>query len=804
MNLACKSHWLFTDTQPDHEKLKSFIQDYGFRLLDPVKSEIEKSLLSPCATTRFMAAVNMQMHIAHGVDTASACKLGDILLNHLEENWQSISLTFKQNPTTVLAITLSTWIYASKQEGNWHRLLDRWQSAAKLEPKLHKEQHYWNSGCHVATTLLRRNDLKSTEAFINTFPKHLQHLTPQFESLINQYTIFSKGRFELDSKPTTDEAARSIWERDLESSAETLSQLYNTTQNQPITTLGWDVSKLPALVNELRKQKEIATSNLPFEEKYRSLTQRTYKWRKSLRDFLSPGRDPEHVNNEWVEDCLTRAAMIQADAVNPATLKTVADIVIKDIGKSLKWSRRAGDVHTIWMLRWCASIIYEKLEIPFRRLRALNRLGLSLRSKSLDTDDPNLCSLVAHFFSGFAEKLTKSSDCLSHPNLMINAFELRRGRALIAARADIQTTHQFKHNQLPTLGSNTHYLGYTVFYERQKIFAQLISADGTISTHTISINWNELLNATCRLDPANWNKRNRFQPTKQPLWLTLTALLEPLAIALTNQRIAVNDHICISAEDPIHLIPLHALPCNNTPLFRLFSISRVASYSDAAKLSSENFERPTNATALFIDAQHKNPSWRRSHFNQTTKTLQSLNLTVDDISPKWMTSSELLSHLTPNRIIHLHAHGHFPEDRNPQTNSGIVVSDGLGLPRLDGNLRCLCTPETVLAFSPNLTSSHLTLSTCVSGKGLPGKYGDALGLEMALRWSGASSLLATHWDVRSDDAMIFCDYFYRAWIIDGLSRGRAWQLAIQSLADPDAPIDCQARWCAFSLFGGWT
>lgn len=804
MTSAHELDWLAADIEHNQEKINILIQHYGSRLLNEVKADIENSLASLNPATRFMAAVRMQMHLTYGVDTKSACALGDTLLQQLKTHWESLSSALQPNPVVVLAIVLSSWIYASKQEGHWSNLLHHWLSWGALVPKLREEQHYWNSGCHIAITLLRSNELKAVEDFINTFPKHLQPFTPQLGVLRDQLAEFSHGRFELDTKPTTDKAARMIWEHNLEANAETLSQLYEKSKTQPVATLGWDVSKLPMLVAELKSQHDFALSNIPFDEKYRSLSRRAYEWRNALRDFLSPGRDPQHVNNEWIEDCLTRIALIQADAIESNELTNTAVIALKDIGKSLRWARRAGDLHSAWMLRWCASTVYEKLERPARRLRALHRLSASLHSKRLGTKDPNLCSLVAHYFSGFAEKVTKSRDSLSRPTLMMDVFELRRGRALIAARADLEISHYSEQNQPPTLGTRTHYLGYTVFYERQEVFAQLLSADGVTSIHTIAIDWNELLKASLRLDPSRWNKHSRFEHSKQPLWVSLAALLSPIDIAIKKERVAVGDHICISAEDPIHLIPLHALPCNGKPMFWSFSVSRVASYSDAMRLALEKFNRPTHATALFIDAQHKDPAWRRAHFRQTVETLRSLHLFVEEASPEWMTADELLPRLTHNRIIHLHAHGHFPPNLNPQTNSGIIVSDGSGPPRLDGNASCTLTPNDILASNPQMTGSHITLSTCVSGKGLPGKYGDALGLEMALRWSGASSLLATHWDVRSDDAMIFCEHFYHEWLAMGNSRARAWQLAIQALADPDAPIDNQARWCAFSLFGGWT
>ncbi|MCP4980953.1 MAG: CHAT domain-containing protein [Gammaproteobacteria bacterium] len=796
--------WLIADGEPAVETRRTFVNHFGSRLIGVVKQNIETSLASPKGPNRFMTAVRMQMHLAHGVDTETACVLGDALLQLLDVCWKSIGPSLQPRPVAVLASVLSSWIYASIQEGHWNELLLHWRSWAIRVPDLRDEHTYWNAGCYVAIALLRRNELKTVKAFLDEYPEHLASLTPQLTVLRNQYDTFSKGRFELDTKPSIGDQARSIWEHGLNLNVETLKQLDDQTKSQSAATLGWDTAKLPGLIAEVQSQREFAMSDVPFEEKYQNLSIRGLHWRRNLRDFLSPGYDPQHVNAEWVDDCLSLISLIQADAIKSDEFEKTTVKSLADLGRSLRWAHRAGDQHSMWMLRWCAATVYEKRNDSARRQRALHRLSRSLHAKRLATDDPNICSLVAHYFSGLAEKVATLPGGLANTELMMDAFELHRGRALITARADLEANRLRVWGQPKLLGVATHYLGFTVFHEREEVFAQVVSADGRVTIQSIAINWGDLQAAVDNLDPSRRNRRSLFLEPRPPLWLTLSRLLKPLEEALTTGRICVGDHVCIAAEDPVHLLPLHALSCANQPMFRLFSSSRVASFSDAERLATENFFRPKYVTALLVDAQHKNPSLRHSQFRQTVEMLRALGLKVDAASPECMDADEVLAHLSDGRVIHLHAHGHFPPGKNPHTHCGIVVSDGFGPPILDGNVSRLLTPAAILAANPVLSGSHLTLNTCVSGKGLPGKYGDALGLEMALRWSGASSLLAAHWNVDSNDATIFCEHFYRAWIRDGQSRARAWQLAIQELADPESSIDIQARWCAFSLYGGWT
>lgn len=793
--------WIFAGPTPSPDAVLGLLARFGPRLLPEVRDDVARSLAASNPGVRCLAAVRLQMHLSYGVDTVAGSMLGEALWPPLQAHWAALRTRLGEQAVAAAATSLGAWLYAAQQEGQWPALLQRWKAAATWLPDLLREPAHWNSGCVVAITRLRGNDVRTAQALLHAVPADLLDRVPQAAVLRSQLASVADGRFDLDTHPPTEAQARAIWGRDLHANEQTLLRLHDQAALASTAALGWDVSRLPALIDELRAQREFALSDTPFGDKYRMLARRTLDWREALRQFLSPGYDPQHVNREWVEGCLARVALLQAYAVAPDAVAGAARLALHELARALRWARRAGDLHTLWMLRRSAVIVHERTHDAPRMARALARLCRTLHAARLGSPEPELCSQVANHFSGLPEKVAELHRRRPAPWLMLEAFELRRGRALLASRAELQLGHAVDWRESALLGPRTHYLGFTVMHDQRAVHATLLTADGRLAVDSVRVDWASVQTALRYLDPASPALRNPYAQVR-PWWHTLAPLLEPLAKAFSDGRVADGDHLCLAAEHPVHLLPLQALPCGGPPLFRRLSVSRVASLGDALGLTHVPAPRPARAVAVFVDGQHRDPLSRRAHFGATVAQLQALLPSVQVHAPAWVTAGELLGQLVPHAVVHLHAHGHFALDKNPQTHGGIVVSDGRGLPRL-GSDAPLLTPQALLDASPSLAGSHVTLSACVSGQGLPGKGGDVMGLEMALRWQGAASLLATHWDVRSDDATAFCNRFYDYWLGQGCGRGQAWQLTLAAMTDPGAPLPEQLRWCAFSLFGHW-
>ena len=177
------------------------------------------------------------------------------------------------------------------------------------------------------------------------------------------------------------------------------------------------------------------------------------------------------------------------------------------------------------------------------------------------------------------------------------------------------------------------------------------------------------------------------------------------------------------------------------------------------------------------------------------------------------------------KIVHFNTHGDFPSlqeqdqsKKNPYSNSGLLLAKNGQLPpqaKITEEADLL-SPEELLKKEnnkPKLTfdRSHVTLQACVSGRAKEGIGGDALGLEWAFLLNGASSLLASHWNVPADWAAKFSIKFYRKWLFENVSRAVAWRETVLELIGEsqlqelgrEHPERRAYYWAAFSLSGDW-
>lgn len=792
--------WLVEGEAPSDAVVDALLDRFGRRLCEADHHEYRQSLLNPNPGWRCLAATRMNSSLAAGLDAPAAAELGEGLLTLICERWSDLRPHLGSQPIPALAGALDGWLRAHYVEGRRDSLMDRWRQLGQSFPELARDTTYWNTGCFAAEARLRSNDIAAARDFLAAVPADLTPEIKQLPQLRSHHEAFTGGRFELDAHPSVGEKGLDIMLRGLRGVETSVVQIHQHLITHAALTPRLDPCGLAELIDELRAQIAFAESSVPFLDKYRELVPRTYLWRQEFWRFMNPGHwEPDHLNYDWVESCLHRVAWIQAGAVDVRDLPTFASEVLRDIGPSLAWARRAGDWHTLWTLRWSAVVVYDRIGDTPRMARALDRLCASLRASRLAVKDPEGFSVIANFFQGMGDKVVELHQRQPSAQRLMNVFELRRSRALVAARAEVQVgAVDWRRSAL--LGAGTHYLGFTVLHDLRQVWATLLTADGQLTAQPIAVDWGTLHRVLVRLDPAKWRVFNPLVPLP---WPVLAPLLRPVEDALQAGRIAPGDHLCVAAENPINLVPLAALACHGAPLFRWISVSRVGSLADALDLSLRPARRPRHAAAILVDGLHRDPQWRRDHFGGNVAQLTVLMGDVDAHVSALVTREELLQRMAkPDSLLHIHAHGTFCADENPLTSSGIAVSDGIAPSRNDGR-GPLLTPQHLMEAAPDLRASHITLNACVSGQGLPGKGGDLLGMEMAMRMQNLDSLLATHWDVDSGEAAAFCEAFYARWLGDKMSRAQAWRAAIESLADAQAPISEQAHWCAFSLFGAW-
>jgi CHAT domain-containing protein len=200
---------------------------------------------------------------------------------------------------------------------------------------------------------------------------------------------------------------------------------------------------------------------------------------------------------------------------------------------------------------------------------------------------------------------------------------------------------------------------------------------------------------------------------------------------------------------------------------------------------------------------------RRAAFD---RLCASLPLPVEAIDGERFDRSAAKTLAISDGLLHLAAHGHWPlpvrgTRAAPDTygHSGVLLArDGM-LPQRGEPLEdALLSPRLVMETATlDVRNAVVGIQACVSGLSTEGRAGDALGLEWALVARGASTVLASHWNVDFTTAVAFFERFYAGWLADGLSRAEASRRAMLALRDDPALASYGLDWAAFTLIGEW-
>lgn len=789
-----------TITSGGADNAQAFLARFATRLDDELRDSVRQSLCSAHCENRVFGVVRVAIVTCHGSDPVEGIDLATGVLQYLREHWNRLEFSNPAHLQSACASALNACVHANFLEGHWDDCVQLAGTAGKDFPFIAASPVFWNAVGVCAVTLIRRNRITDATDALKLAPFSSHQQAPQLDLAWSLLRSFEHKRFEVDERPTTEAQANAIWEAAFNGNLDVLRRLRKTLDSHgPAARVGLNMRELERLEKKLASLRRIARKRMPFEDKYALLAVEQQRWHEDMTRFVNPKIDLTHVNTEWVARAINRASQLQAAVRTDANL---AGALLADLDTAHRWAVRIGDAHDAWMSAWARLLILEKLDRHEDCNRVLAELCRDIAAARVGVGDAETSSNIANFFGGLAHKACKIHDKVGDAVVLASALELRRSRSLLACEADSKAGGLTPLQGREALGPRTHYLGFTALEHDDRIQAVLLTSDGHLSTERIDLPIWMLREHAARLDPSQWSVLSFARDTR-PLQQALAPLLWPLSTALAQGRIEAGDHICVAAEDPVNLVPLQYLPLQGKPAVSVLSMSRVASFSDAVHLSRELFSRPQAAKSILVPSVSKNPSLRFDHHVRVTASISGCVKECRRIGDAPLTAAELLDCFEPGSLIHVHAHGTFPKNGNPHTESGLVVSDGSGLPVADGDPSRLLTPKKVLDRRPDLGNSHVTLSACLSGLGIEGQGGDVLGMEMALRLCGASSVLGTHWNVLSEQATIFAAEFYRRWLREGLTRGQAWRQSIEFLMGREADPASAAQWCAFSLLGGW-
>lgn len=769
------------------------------RLPAGLHPSVEALLGSPASGRRLLGAVRTVIELCHGADARLGLELATGLMAALEHDLARFSGAGISDDVLhwCCASAVNSRAQAMFLEGAWGELEGVLRDAARAFPFVVDHDLYWNARALAARALVRQNRVIEARRWIAEL-RGPRPGAPAIELAEHELAAFERRRFEVDKKPPLAERAGTIWSRSFQDIIETLRALRDQlgTSNRTGDALAdRRLTELGEIQRETEELLELSQTPGPFDARYAEVTRRTERWHDRLHRFVHPNSH-DHPDFETLGRCLHHAAMVHGStAPDPA----MAQPVLREIERVAPWAARAGDLHGLWMLAWSRGLILEKLGRAADAMVGVGELCAHLDDQRSRHGDDETRSNIASFFPGIASMACRLAASTSNLDALITACELRKSRSLLATRADAQVAQRLIDRPRNALGAGTHYLSYVASEHDHRIYAVLYSADGTVTMQPIDVDVRTVRTQWARLDPSRWSFV-RFQP--RDVQRVLADLMRPIADALRSGRIAEGDHVCVAADDPVHMIPLHYLPIGDRLAVQLVSMSRVASFSDACAIVAAPARRPTRSHAVFVESEVTRLDAALREFGSVAAMLRGQLATGGDRRGR-LTAAEVLRELGPDCVLHVDAHGAFRRDGDAYRDSGLVVADERGDTRRDGTRSRLLSPAVMLEARPDLTGSHVTMCACVSGTGLEGMGGDVLGMELALRLCGAASVLASHWNVLSGPAAELCRLYYERWLRDGMTRAAAWQTSITALMQGERTAAAAAQWCAFSLFGDW-
>jgi|GEM_PF-4063146 len=479
-------------------------------------------------------------------------------------------------------------------------------------------------------------------------------------------------------------------------------------------------------------------------------------------------------------------------------------------------SRQVGDLGHWADAAWLASLLLERAD----ELEAAERVIVEVR-EGQDAARRNVAALgrraaVTGKYAFLPARLAALRLRLGQDAAAVfDAIEWAKCRALSdAAGADEPPRLDTLRDAL--LGTRTHYL--TFLLDTERTFAVLLTADGTATSARLPPG-SAVLAALADprlIAPAGRHgvNDNIFLPTVD--WTeALAPLAAPLDDAWKAGRIAAGDTLLVSPHALLHLFPLHELALRSADgraAGEVLAIARVHGAANVLRSLAEPPGRPARALALRAPQESElHDVTYAEGFMRCHRTLAArLPGGASVLDGADATAEAVLRHLAPDTLLHLASHGDtLLRGKREERSFLLLASDGQLPVCAPAGARVpagALTPAILLhhlersaAEDPKpLLGAHVTLQACVSGHAAANPQGDAVGLEWAFLMAGASSTLGTHWHVDRNDAALFLQAFYQAWL-GGSSRVVAWATAGAALrqAHPGP------RWAAFSLTGDW-
>lgn len=468
----------------------------------------------------------------------------------------------------------------------------------------------------------------------------------------------------------------------------------------------------------------------------------------------------------------------------------------------LQWAQAQDHTELKRDILWRIYLCRGRLNQPSEAADAALALRADLEEDRAGIQDPlrrgGVFSAYPHLFSALCEKLHLAGRAAE----LLEAIEASKGRGV----ADILTKKAGKPiadssvnatvQRLPEL-TRKHAFHYVTFHvDDEQTYIALVSKAGEIrAVPPAPVGRSTIRDAALHGDPTD-----------------LAPLVEWIAEFEADGVIEPGDHICYAPDEELTNVPLHYLLADDKPVIDRVSVSRIHSAFHLAHVLETPAKRPSSYIGFVVPLKEnvERSSWPELQrlLREPIGALQKLkgqSVEETDATLEYVRAVDLR-----RQVLHFSAHGLFPgpeTGRAPFQASGIVLASRSTLPEAEqleaGDLSLVLTPSNVLDLKLDLTGSHVSIMTCVSGLSREGIGGDALGLDWAFTQAGAASLLTSHWNVDARVAAPFVRKFYELWL--GKRNSRAKALAqVMTAFRAQADLFGQPRsWAAFSLTGDW-
>jgi hypothetical protein len=464
---------------------------------------------------------------------------------------------------------------------------------------------------------------------------------------------------------------------------------------------------------------------------------------------------------------------------------------------------------------WGIYLCQSRLNQRSRAADALLGLRASLEAARASIADPlrrgGVFSQYPHLFAALCTQLQKAG----RTDSLLEAIEASKGRGvadILTRKAGIAVSDATVYaaaEQLPALTREHDFHYLTFFVDEHETYAALVTKIGDVlAVPPIALGQAVIREAATQADPREWDTRWGDNTAS-----ILSPLVEWLEDLVVEGVIEEDDHLCYAADEDLSNVPLQYLPVAGRPLIETVSLSRIHGAAHLAHVLAADAAPPARFHGFLAPTRQnrERPSWSelQRHLRQPIAWLGN-HLEGDAVEEADASLEHVAGMDLRGQVLHFSAHGTFPQreaDGTPFEHSGIILgfrghlADEERLQARD--LSGVLTPRRVLDAGLELSNSHVSLMSCVSGLSREGLGGDALGIEWALLQAGAQSLLAAHWNIDARVAAAFFERYYEHWLGEGTTRAQALRLTVREFREQPEPFSRSENWAAFSLTGDW-